>query len=116
MTKPIPISQQHVTTFQNISPQEMNEFIVTCFLNHDLKLIRNWGEADENGELKADKVTLLQFGTKTRAITIEIRPQQSNISIHRNTKNARKKYMYFLEILQGHRLRSKGSYKEEERN
>ncbi len=74
--------------------------ILDCFLHHKLKLIRNWGSADETDQLCFKDVTLIQFVTRTTNFQIVIRPKEGRVMLMHTTKRGRKLFLYFLQKLQ----------------
>lgn len=77
----------------------LQQFILDCFLNHKIKLIRNWGSADDEDHLCYKDVTLLHFATRSCNFQMLIRPKENRIHIAHHSKRGRKLYLYFVKKL-----------------
>lgn len=77
----------------------LQQFILDCFLNHKIKLIRNWGSTDDEDHLCYKDVTLLHFATRSCNFQMLIRPKENRIHIAHHSKRGRKLYLYFVKKL-----------------
>lgn len=85
--------------FTQVKSQILRLFTLDCFLHHKIKLIRNWGMADDTDQLPFNNTTLLQFTTPSANVQILIKPKEARIIILHMTKRGRKLYLYFVEKL-----------------
>lgn len=76
---------------------EMKEFILDCFLLHDLKLVRNWGASDPDDHLCYKDVTLLQFRSESKKTLVTLRPKQGHVEISCSSVQSSKLFHYLSE-------------------